>query len=366
MIRHRFVLSLIVLVIVLSYLPTTRAATAALAYGGLASCYQLGSTIPSFTLTANVTTAEQYRLSHTVTAQGTPDTPTIVYEGPIDPSTPRTATIQGGNAYVAGSYTLTGALYMVSTGMLVAQTSETITIAPDCAIEPSPVPSAEPTIEPDVAPADIRWLQQASPSQGVPVGEIVTVTVRGVNIGQRRGGSHAVVHYEPAALRLLDATPIRAGDWVRRRDDAAGTLTLALGSLAHNEQGGLRVRFLAMQSIPLTAIRVIRDDGQDHANPIFLSLGRLIDGPYPLTVQRSSTALKVTGRGYKPGEPISMWANTSSGKTLAIAVDAGVDYHQDGDVELQLPIPGPDIASLVVYGRSSGVVGRVMLAAGNP
>ena len=366
MTRHRFWLSLVVLVITLSHLPTTLAATASLTYGGLASCYQLGSKIPSFTLTANVTTADQYRMSHTVTAQGTPDTPTIVYEGPIDPSTPRTATIKGGNAYVAGSYTLTGALYVVSTGILVAQTSETITIAADCTIEPSPVPSAEPTVEPDVAPADIRWWQQASPSQGVPVGEIVTMTVQGVNIGQRRGGSHAVVQYDPAALRLLDATPLRTVDWVRGRDDAAGILTLALGSLAHNEHGGLRVRFLATQRLPLTAIRVIRDDGQDHANPIFLSLGALIDGPYVLTVQRSADALKVAGRGYKPGEPISIWANTSSGKTLAIAVDVRADNHQDGVVQLQLPIPGPDITSFVVYGRSSGVVGRVMLTAGNP
>jgi hypothetical protein len=92
---------------------------------------------------------------------------------------------------------------------------------------------------------------------------------------------------------MLDATPIRAGDWVRSRDDIAGTLNLALGSLAHHQQGGLRVRFLAIQPVSRTIVRTIRDDGQDLANPLFLSLGAFIDGPYLLTVERTSSGVKI-------------------------------------------------------------------------
>jgi hypothetical protein len=185
---------------------------------------------------------------------------------------------------------------------------------------------------------------------------MLPITVRGVNIGNGSGRSDAILSYDPAALRLLDAVPLRSSDWVRTRDDAAGTLTLAVGTLAPDEQAMIQVRFLIQQNNS-TTIRLVRDDARDRANPLFLDLAHVTEDPIPLTVQQIGSTITITGRGYKPGETLVLWANTRQGSVIAIDETFTAMNDEDGSIDLLLPVPEPDVASIVVRGDMSDVLG---------
>jgi hypothetical protein len=159
-----------------------------------------------------------------------------VYEGTISSSTPHSVAITGGNATVPGTYTLVGSLYLVSSGVLLAQTQETVLIADPCPT-PTPVPPPPSGTPQPEAPADIRWSQSAMPSRGAATGTILKITVRAHNIGRGAGRSDAILTYDPQFLRLLDAQPQRDSDWIRARDDQRGSLTVAAGLLHPNDQG---------------------------------------------------------------------------------------------------------------------------------
>lgn len=345
---------------------SARAATTSLAYGGLSDCYILGEALPSFTLTAQVSDAGNYRITHAVALNNSAGVPVTVYNGPIDPATPQTVTLAGGNATVVGTYTLRAELYD-SAATRVAETSAMIEVAPDCTEPtpaPSPIPSTQPTPQPAPSPdarPDIQWSQRATPSRGVAVDEIVMIAVRGTNAGNAGGSSSALFRYDPALLRLLDAQPGRTGDWVRDRDDAAGTLTLTFGRIESRESATLLLRFRALRPNAETLLRLVRDDGQDQANPLFLSLGTTIDGPLPLEVIETDTPLVLRGRGYKPGESIAVWGNTREGRAVPLAAVASAAENEAGTVELQLSSLDNSITSVVVVGRLSGVTSVVDL-----
>src|SRR5437868_3240908 len=294
-----------------------------LAYAGLRSCYIVGSPLGSFTLTAHVDTAGSYRITHAVALAGVPPaTPTTVYSGTIAPAPPRTITLNGGTAIVPGTYQLTAALYTVADNRMIAQTMTTILVAERC---PEPTPTPAPTSIPDPTPdqpvrevsPDIRWSQAIERSQSVPAQSIVSIAIHGRNIGEGAGGSDGILRYDPTVLRLLDALPLRPGDWVRERDDPAGLLTIAFGELAPGAHATMYVRFVMLQSTT-TVIRLTRSDGQDRANPLFLVPNTSNDGPMRLTTRWNDAAVMIIGHGYKPGEQLSLWANTKQEHAVAI------------------------------------------------
>ncbi|HEY0605181.1 MAG TPA: hypothetical protein VGD58_19840 [Herpetosiphonaceae bacterium] len=359
---RRFWLPLLgALVVMLAVLAPARAAEQRVFYTGLRSCYTTGSPIPNFTLTAEVATTDDYRLTHTVEQSGRlPRDPETVYEGPIAAGSPRTVTITGGSATVPGSYTLTGRLYLVSSGVLVAQVQASVLIADPCPVptptNPYPAPSSE------AAPADVLWSQAATPSRGVVAGSLLTVKVRVYNVGRGSGRSDAILSYNPEVLTLLDAQPQRPGDWIRARDDRRGTLTISVGELRPRDFALVPVRFLVAGAAPDTTLRLARDDGRDLGNPLFLAIGAQRDGPLVLTAERSAPTINLAGRGFKPGETLSIWGNRGDGSTVALGGGyAGDD--RDGTLALRLPAPASGITSIVVHGRISGVTGLLDLAA---
>lgn len=357
---RRFWLLAGALVVLLAALAPAHAADQRVFYTGLQTCYTTGSTIPNFTLTAEVATTDDYRLTHTVEQSGRlPRAPEIVYEGPIAARSPRTVTITGGSATVPGSYTLIGRLYLVSSGVLLAQVQASVLIADTCVVptpaNPYPAPSDE-----AAAPADVRWSQAATPSRGAAVGSLLTVSVRASNLGRGAGRSDAILSYDPAVLQLLDAQPQRRGDWIRARDDRRGTLTISVGTLRPRDAAIVPVRFLVTGSASNTVLRLARDDGRDLGNPLFLTLGATIDGPLELQAAGNATTIRLAGRGFKPGETLSVWGNRGDGSTVALGGGfAGDD--RDGTLALSLPNPAADLTSIVVHGRISGVTGLLDL-----
>ncbi|HEX6292820.1 MAG TPA: hypothetical protein VFZ66_26785 [Herpetosiphonaceae bacterium] len=353
---RRFWLSLAVaLSLLLTSLIPAQAAPQRVFYSGLQSCYVTGSTIPNFTLTAEVATTDEYRMTHTVAQSGgPPGVPETVYEGPIAADSPRTVTITGGNATVPGSYTITGRLYLVSSGVLLAQVQASVLIADPC---PTPTPDPPDTI---AAPADVLWSEAALPSRGATPGAIVTVSVRAFNAGRGAGASSARLSYDPAVLDVLDAQPQRADDWIRARDDRGGTLTIAVGALRPQEQTVVPIRFRVAGAAPTTTLRLVRDDGLDLGNPLFLTIGRRLDGPLELQAERHGTVLGVTGRGFKPGEVLSVWGNRADGSAVALGGGRTHD-DRDGTITLNVQAPAAGVTSIVVVGRISGVTGLLDL-----
>ncbi|MBV9790326.1 MAG: hypothetical protein JOZ51_19200, partial [Chloroflexi bacterium] len=286
------------LVVMLALLAPARAADQRVFYTGLQTCYTTGSAIPNFTLTAEVATTDDYRLTHTVEQSGATET---VYEGPIAAGSPRTVTITGGSATVPGNYTLTGRLYLVSSGVRLAQVQASVLIADTCLVPTPANPYPAPSDEAAAAPADVRWSQLATPSRGAATGSLLTVNLRAYNAGRGAGRSDAILSYDPAVLQLLDAQPQRRGDWIRARDDRRGTLTIAVGTLRPRDSAIVPVRFLVTGSASNTVLRLARDDGRDLGNPLFLMLGTQIDGPLELQAARNATTMRLSGRGFKPG-----------------------------------------------------------------
>ena len=356
---RRFWLLAGALVVMLAVLAPAHAADQRVFYTGLQPCYTTGSQIPNFTLTAEVATTDDYRLTHTVEQSGATET---VYEGPIAAGSPRTMTITGGNATVPGSYTLTGRLYLVSSGVLLAQVQAAVLIADSCVVPTpaNPYPAPSPSNEAVAAPADVRWSQAATPSRGVAVGSLLTVRVRASNLGRGAGRSDAILSYDPAVLQLLDAQPQRRGDWIRARDDRRGTLTISVGTLRPRDAALVPLRFLVTGSASNTVLRLARDDGRDLGNPLFLVLGAQIDGPLELQAASNVTTIRLAGRGFKPGETLSVWGNRGNGSTVALTGGfAGND--RDGTLALRLPTPAAEITSIVVHGQISGVTGLLDL-----
>jgi hypothetical protein len=300
-------------------------------------------------------------VTHAVALGESAGVPATVYDGPIDPATPQRITLPGGSATVAGVYTLRAEL-LDSASAPIARTSVTITVAGACP-EPMPEPSAGPSPAAPAKLPDIQWSQGATPSRGAAVGAIVVVAVRGANAGAGTGGSAGILGYDPALLRLLDAQPSRADDWVRDRDDAAGMLTLAFGPLAPQERATLVVRFRVLGPTAETVIRLTREDGEDRGNPLVLSLGATRDGPLSLDVTETATQLVLRGRGYKPGEPLAVWGNTVDGRSAPIAAPVQAGDDDAGTVTVQLGPLDESITSLVVMGKISGVTSTATLTA---
>lgn len=68
----------------------------------------------------------------------------------------------------------------------------------------------------------------------------------------------------------------------------------------------------------------------------------------------------MTGRGFKPGEALSVWGNRGDGSTVALG-GGFAENDRDGTLALSLPSPAANITSVVVHGRISGVTGLLDL-----
>jgi hypothetical protein len=360
MFRHFWLPLAVALGVLLAALAPARAAEQRVFYTGLRSCYRTGSAIPNFTLSAEVTTSDDYRITHTVAQSGAPGVPETVYEGPIAAGTSRSVTITGGNATVPGSYTITGRLYLVSSGLLLAQAQSSVLIADPCPT-PTPQPSSAPTpSNTPRLPADVLWSQNALPSRGVRSGALLMVNLRAYNAGRGSGGSDAILFYDPRAITLLDAQPRRDGDWIRAHDDRQGRLVISVGELRPRDSAIVPLRFLATGALPTTELRLARDDGKDIGNPLFVTIGGWNDEPLPLRAERTGATITLHGRGFKPGEPLSAWGNRPDGSTIALGGGYARD-DRDGTIALELSAPAESISSIVVQGRISAAIGRLDL-----
>ena len=231
----------------------------------------------------------------------------------------------------------------------------TLTPLPRPTLTPIPTQQSRPEKSPSEYP-DIRWSQAAALIQNPLNQSILMITVRGLNAGKADGSSDAVLYYNGETLRLLDVLPTRTNDWVRERDDVAGTLTLSLGQLTSSEQVTMQVRFLVLRTTT-TTIRLIRTDGRDRANPLFLNLESSTIGPIRLTTQQNGATITIAGRGYKPGEKLAVWANTRQNRAVAIEGEFTALTDDDGSINLAIPFPEGNGMSIVVYGQLSDVTG---------
>lgn len=227
-------------------------------------------------------------------------------------------------------------------------------------LTPPPAVPSPPAVTPDASSnqqsADIRWSQVLSDVQHLQQVTLFSISVRGENRGSASGDSAAILHYDPATLRLLDVTAFRATDWVRAHDVFAGQITLVLGNVVPGEQIGMRARFVILQPTD-TTIRLIRDDAKDRGNPLFLNLRDVSIEPIKLMLQENASTITMLGRGYKPGERLVLWANTGQESVIAIEETFTAMNDEDGSVDLRLPLPEPDVISIVVRGDISGVIG---------
>jgi hypothetical protein len=360
--KHWLRLLMVMMMIVGLGVARSQAAAGTLRYAGLESCYPVGSSIAAFTLTAQAAEAGGYQITHAVALNGgTPSAATTVFSGTLAAGESHTATIDGGTAALPGTYTLIGRFsrMLSDTLTLVAETTATIYVESPCRQEPTPTAAPQPTVTKGseaTIPPNVLWSQRANPSRGAEAGSIVTLTVRVWNAGAG-GTNEAMLSYDPQHLRLLDARPLREDDWVREHDDAMGTVRIALGYLAPNAAASMDLRFLVLSSDTDTVLRLIRDDGMDRANPIFLRLGSFSDGPLSLAISEVNKILSVTGRGYKPGERVSLWVNPQQGAPRSIEGDFWANADADGSVSLAIPAPDTTDMSLVVYGQVSQVTG---------
>ncbi len=325
-------------------------------YTGLVACYPVGSVIDDFTLTAQVALAGDYHITHAVAVNGgAPSSDSPVFTGMLAANETKNITINGGTAAVAGSYTVIGKLFQVISGtnQLIAQISATATIATPCVEPPTPVaPTA--IANPSTAQADIRWRQHvvnASSNQ-------IVIDVDATNYGQGIGPSEAVLTYDPAVVGLIEAQPTRDDDWIRSHDQTTGNVQLALAPISPQDTRRLRLVFIQRQTSGMSSIRLVRDDGKDWANPLFLDMAKPSQALILLEHQTTQAQLHLRGKGYKPSERISLWLNLPTGQTKAIAGIFNSNVDQDGTIDLWVDLPTERYTSIVGQGQQSQIIGQ--------
>ncbi|GAB4205914.1 MAG: hypothetical protein OHK0022_32450 [Roseiflexaceae bacterium] len=359
MVRRAPLVLALVLLGAFCWVRSAGAGAAIISYNALRPCYEAGKPLPGLSLTVRVGDAGTYRVTHQVTLSGSPPgTARTVFDGALEANQTRTISLPGGTAVVPGSYSLTAALYN-SSGAMLAQVTDVVRVATGCPLTPTPgypPPASPPSVKPAEPEAAVRWSQALTTTALLGQRPAIALLVRAFNDGQGSGPSEAVMSYDPNVLELIDVTPQRDTDWVRSRNDNDGTLVITLGDLAPEEQMTLRVRFVVRRSIA-TSVRLSRVDGRDRANPVLLVPERRGPAPVVLGVRRSSDAVVITGAGYKPGEPLVAWVNTRRGQVVALDGRWIAGQDDNGNVELTLVLPPEEIASVVVYGRWSSVLG---------
>ncbi|WP_110516859.1 hypothetical protein [Herpetosiphon llansteffanensis] len=327
-----------------------------LRYAGLATCYPVGGAIDDFTLTVQVALAGDYQITHAVAVNGgAPSSDSSVFTGMLVANETKNITINGGSAAIAGSYTVIGKLFQVISGtnQLIAQTSATATIATPCIEPPTPVaPTA--IANPSTVQADIRWRQQIVDT---PSNQLV-IDVYATNYGQGIGPSEAVLSYDPAVVSLIEAQPTREADWIRSHDQTTGNVQIALAPINPQDTQRLRLVFIQHQTSGMSTIRLVRDDGKDWANPLFLDLAQPSQLLIRLEHRTTQAQLRLRGKGYKPGERLSLWLNLPTGQTKAIAGIFNSNGDQDGTIDLWVDLPTERYTSIVVQGQQSQIIGQ--------
>lgn len=324
-------------------------------YAGLATCYPVGGPIDDFTLTAQVTLAGDYHITHAVVVNGgAPSSDSTVFNGSLTANETKNITINGGSAAIAGSYTVIGKLFEVISGTnhLIAQTSATATIATPCLEQPSPTPSV--ISKESTGEADIRWRQQVVDTAS----NQLVIDVYATNYGQGLGASDALLTYDPVLLQLREAQPTREHDWIRSHDQTTGTVQIAFAPISPQDTQRLRLVFIQRQTNGISSIRLVREDGQDWANPLFLDLAQPHNTLLKVDHQATQTQLRLRGKGYKPGERLSLWLNLANGQTKAIAGIFSSNLDQDGTIDLLVNLPTELYNSIVVQGQHSQVIGQ--------
>ena len=326
-----------------------------LRYTGLAACYAVGGPIDDFTLTAQVALAGDYHITHAVAVNGgAPSSDSPVFTGMLAANETKNITINGGNAAVAGSYTVIGKLFQVISGtnQLIAQTSATATIATPCLEQPTPIATA--ISKESTGEADIRWRQQV---MDTATNQLV-IDVYATNYGQGLGASDALLTYDPAVVALIEAQPTSEDDWIRSHDQTTGNVQIALAPISPQDTRRLRLVFIQHQISGMSTIRLVRDDGKDWANPLFLDLAQPSQPLMRLEHQITQSQLHLFGKGYKPGERLSIWLNQPNGRTEAVLGVFNAKLDPDGTLELWMDLPTERYSSIVVQGQQSQVIGQ--------
>ncbi|GAA5529012.1 hypothetical protein Hgul01_02815 [Herpetosiphon gulosus] len=324
-------------------------------YTGLAACYPVGGPIDDFTLTAQVALAGDYQITHAVAVNGgAPSSDSPVFTGMLAANETKNITINGGTAAVAGSYTVIGKLFQVISGtnQLIAQTSATAMIATPC-LEP-PTATATAISKINTGETDIRWRQQVVDTAS----NQLVIDVYATNYGQGLGASDALLTYDPVLLQLREAQPTREDDWIRSHDQTTGKVQIAFAPISPQDTQRLRLVFAQHETSGMISIRIVRDDGKDWANPLFLNLAQPRNTLLTVEHQTLQAQLRLRGKGYKPGERLSLWLNLANGQTKAIAGIFSSNFDQDGTIDLLVNLPTERYSSIVVQGQQSQVIGQ--------
>ena len=324
-------------------------------YAGLAACYAVGGPIDDFTLTAQVALAGDYQITHAVAVNGgAPSSDSPVFTGILAANESKNITINGGNAAVAGSYTVIGKLFQVISGtnQLIAQTSATATIATPCLEQPTPIATA--ISKESTGEADIRWRQQVVEATS----NQLVIDVYATNYGQGLGSGEALLNYDSELLQLIEAQPTREHDWIRSHDQTTGNVQIALAPISPQDTQRVRLVFAQHQTSGISSIRIVRDDGKDWANPLFLDLSQPHNTLIAVEHQTMQAQLRLRGKGYKPGERLSLWLNLPTGQTKAIAGIFSTNVDADGTIDLWVDLPAERYSSIVVQGQQSQVIGQ--------
>jgi|GEM_PF-1047502 len=280
-------------------------------------------------------------------------------------------TIGSGSAVGAGfNNTINPAYHDVAAGLqwdrtIAAGAQETISLHGAFGLAEVIIPPGEePAEQPARNPANVTVAQRLTPNHAVARGSIVTHEIVVVNRGEGASGDATLtVPFDPAVVRVLDATFSAPSGWVSQL--STNSLTIRTGSLAGN--GGRLVATLRFQVLDTAA------NGASLGNRISFRWSDQVEGgsgmsnlpiavvgggndnrqTYTLSVTPASgpagTVHQIDGMIFVPNEPVGVWYNTPDGQ--AVALDTYI-ADEEGNLFLDLSTENTPAGSysLVMYG----------------
>lgn len=216
------------------------------------------------------------------------------------------------------------------------------------------------------AGAEVWVVQRPAPNHAAPPGSIITVQVVTKNIGDGRAKDVRVtLPFDPAKVRLLDATFGKTTAWVSKVTDTS--LTINTGPVGKGETITGTVRFQIRETLARDVALGERlsymwfDDargGEGKGNLPILTTGSGVDNRdvYTLAVSPGDSGgagskFTFASNIFASNEPVSVWYNLPDASVRAVGVFLA---DADGKLSVTFTAPGtlaPGAYSMVFYGQ---------------
>jgi hypothetical protein len=237
---------------------------------------------------------------------------------------------------------------------------------------PFPTPSPQPSPKPAPAipkssrhPAFVTVIQRPFPNTSARRSGIVTYTIVTTNRGKGDADNVTIsMPFDPSEVRVLDAQFSRAGAWVSKLEN--NRLELQTGPVgAGGDAVTATVRFVILAAIAdgtslaeqLTFSWSDEEQGGSGASNRALLVVAGGDGDqaiYPLALAIGGTArYSFSGAVFAPGEPVSFWYNTPTGRAVEVGMIAA-DANGVASADLESGGLAGGAYSMVAHGNWTG------------